>query len=460
MITLTCHGCGTKLKAKAESLSGRAKCPKCGARIESAAPSSTLEPEEEDLPPLPVKKTKTRTDPNDAKAVMRALLAGFTGEVRRRGPTLGYRFALLMTTFALCLLMLSYLALIAGTGFGVWLYAIHIAPTALQMHGRAAGLLLVVHAAVLISGAMLVFSMIAPFFMRSKEEESGEGVGPSQAPILHSFVAKIADTVGAPKPVEIRLALSANASASYRHGMWGLLSKQLVLTIGTPLLAGMSTQQIAGIIAHELGHFSQSGGMLLNRFVMQMAQWFAQAAATQEGISSVMADGDSDEHASIAIFRFVFWVTQLLGSLVFWMFAWIGLGLSMFVSRRQEYDADRYAAELAGSDVFFGTSRRMIELMMGEATVMRQGWRAILATLQEHEGVENLTSEIVAAADRASETSAPTIEKVLQAPTGLFDSHPGMRDRVKAVRQNPQPGLFAVKLPGYALYPRFNPNPQ
>ena len=154
------------------------------------------------------------------------------------------------------------------------------------------------------------------------------------------------------------------------------------------------------------------------------------------------------------------WITQLLGSLVFWMFAWIGLGLSMFVSRRQEYDADRYSAELAGSDAFFGTSRRMIELMMGESTVMRQGWRAILATLQEHDGVENLTSEIVAGADRAAETSAPTIEKVLQTPTGIFDSHPGMRDRVKAVRQRQQPGLFAVNHPAYALYPRFNPNPQ
>lgn len=462
MITLTCQGCGTRLKARDDSLAKRAKCPKCGVRIEPAvAPAPVPDGEElPPLPPLPGKRTsKTKIDPNDSKAVMRALLTGFTGEIQRRGPALGYRFALLLTSMALCVLMLAYLACIAGAGFGVYCYATTILPTGFHVPGRAGGLLLMMHGAVVLSGGMLVFSMIAPIFTRSEKDDFGVTVTPSEAPVLHSFVAKLAETVGSPKPVEIRLILSPNAVASYRGGLWGLLSKQLVLTMGTPLLAGMTTQQIAGVIAHELGHFSQGGGMLLNRFVMMMTRWFAQAAFSQENLSGTMADGDGDDNVITAILRFIFWIVHALGSLVFWGFAFVGLALSMFVSRRQEYDADRYEAEMTGSDAFFGSSRRLIELALGHATIMQRGWGAVIATLEEHDGVENLTSEVVVAADIASENSAPIVEAALQAPTGWFDSHPGMRDRVKAVRQRPQPGIFAVKLPGYALYPKFNPNP-
>ncbi|MDP1797306.1 MAG: M48 family metalloprotease [Planctomycetaceae bacterium] len=454
MITLTCQGCGVRLKPKEGTLSKRAKCPRCGARIEATeTPVALSEPTPPALPQSP-----SKVDPHDAKAVMRALLSGFTGTVSRRRPTWGYRITLLFTAIALCLLLLVYIALIAGAGYGVYWYAITVLPTGFHFRGRAGVFLLVAHAAVLISGVLLVFSMIAPLFTRTEDDDDGMTVSPSEAPVLHSFVAKLSEVLGAPKPVEIRLMLSPNASAGYRGGMWGLLRKQLVLTIGGPLLAGMTTQQIAGVIAHELGHFSQGGGMLLNHFVMQMARWFALAASTQQGFSNAMADSDGDDHAIVAIFRFVFWLTQLLGSLVFWGFALVGLALSMFVSRRQEFDADRYEAEIAGSSAFFGTTRRMIELALGESLIFQRGAGAILATLNEAGGVENLASEVVAAADLLAEESAPVIEAALQAPTGWLDSHPGIRDRVQAVRARPQPGLFAVKLPGYALYPRFNPN--
>jgi Zn-dependent protease with chaperone function len=38
----------------------------------------------------------------------------------------------------------------------------------------------------------------------------------------------------------------------------------LVLVIGLPLAAGMSMRQVAGVLAHEFGHFAQGAGMRFN----------------------------------------------------------------------------------------------------------------------------------------------------------------------------------------------------
>lgn len=47
-----------------------------------------------------------------------------------------------------------------------------------------------------------------------------------------------------------------------------------MLTIGLPLVAGLSLQQLAGVLAHEFGHFSQGAGMRLTYIVRSINAWF------------------------------------------------------------------------------------------------------------------------------------------------------------------------------------------
>lgn len=459
---LVCAACKTRLKVKPGSTKSRYKCPKCGAGVERPSVEADHENQpdnedfEPDLPPLPV-RVKSRSDKSPAD-LMRRLLAGFEGSVARRGPSLGYRVALLFTALAVVFLGLCYACLIVAGGFGVYWYAVTILPTALHFRGRVGGFLLIVHLAVLLSAGCVLISMVLPIFLRRKHELPGERLSPGKAPVLHSFVAKIADTLGAPVPVEIRLGLDANASAAYRGGVTGLLRGQLVLTLGAPLIAGMDTQQLAGVIAHELGHFCQRGGSLLRYFIGSFTTWCAISSSLQDSMADLAGDGDADESAISIIFRGIFWLTQCLGSLAVWCFALLGLLVTMFVMRSQEYDADRRESELAGSDAFFGTTRRLIELNMGQQVIFRRGLSNLYAVLNDADGVGNLASEIVAAADLAAEQSTKVIEKELQRPTGWFSTHPGTRARIAAVRQRPQPGVFHLKIPAYRLYPELNPH--
>lgn len=459
---LVCGDCQTRLKLKSDSKKSRFKCPKCGAAVErpsTAAESlkdSVDDDFETDLPPLPV-RAKSRSDKSPAE-LMRRLLAGFEGTVTRRGPSLGYRLALFFTGLAIVVLCVCYAGLIVAGGYGVYWYAVTILPTFLNFRGRIGGLLLAVHVAVVISASCVLLSMVLPIFLRRKEEPPGRTLTPSEVPILHSFVAKIADTLGAPVPVEIRLGLDANATAAYRGGVSGLLRHQLVLTLGAPLIAGMDTQQLAGVIAHELGHFCQRGGSLLRHFIGSFTHWCMISSSLQDSLAEMAGEGDTDETVVSVTFRGIFWLTQCLGSLAIWCFAMLGLLVTMFVMRSQEYDADRREADLAGSDAFFGTTRRLIELNLGQQVIFRRGISNLLAVLNAADGVGSLSSEIVAAADLVGEQSTKVIEKELQRPTGWLDSHPGTRARIAAVRKRPQPGVFHLKIPAYRLYPELNPH--
>ena len=67
-----------------------------------------------------------------------------------------------------------------------------------------------------------------------------------------------------------------NASAGFmRQGVAGVLSNDLVLTIGLPLVAGLTVRQLGGVLAHEFGHFAQGGGMRLTAIVRGVNAWFA-----------------------------------------------------------------------------------------------------------------------------------------------------------------------------------------
>ena len=67
---------------------------------------------------------------------------------------------------------------------------------------------------------------------------------------------------------------AVDATASFRLGAAGLLGQDMTLTIGLPLVAGLSMRQFAGVLAHEFGHFSQGAGMRLTYVIRRVNGWF------------------------------------------------------------------------------------------------------------------------------------------------------------------------------------------
>lgn len=117
--------------------------------------------------------------------------------------------------------------------------------------------------------------MVKPLFAPRAPRSQPLALNPESEALLFGFVTRVCAVVGAPFPARIDVDCELNASASLRRGFKSLLSNDLVLTIGLPLVAGTNISQLAGVIAHEFGHFTQGFGMRLQYVIRRVNHWFA-----------------------------------------------------------------------------------------------------------------------------------------------------------------------------------------
>ncbi len=126
-----------------------------------------------------------------------------------------------------------------------------------------------------------------------------------------------------------------------------------MLTIGLPLAKSMDLRQFTGVIAHELGHFTQGMWMRLGYVVRRINQWFLRLAYGRSGIDDVLDSlTGADDHWTFALVGLLAKLTLWITRLIIRGMALLSHGLTMHLSRQAEFDADRQAATIVGSEVF------------------------------------------------------------------------------------------------------------
>ena len=165
----------------------------------------------------------------------------FSGAIVRSRTRPLYIVGLAIVVFAMVLLPLVYVALIL---LAAWLVLLHLAKdTWIFDGGSGSGTIyrLIFYLGPAVAGAILVFFMVKPFFAKRTKGPDPITVNPDKEPLLFSFVQKICALVGARAPCRIDVDCQANASASLQYGLW---SRNLVLTIGLPLVSGLDMRQL------------------------------------------------------------------------------------------------------------------------------------------------------------------------------------------------------------------------
>src|SRR5205814_1193446 len=127
--------------------------------------------------------------------------------------------------------------------------------------GRGGLVRLALYAGPIVAGVILVFFMIKPFFAPKARQAERFSLTHDDQPDLFAFIGRICQLVNAPPPSRVDVDCDINASASFRRGLASITSNDVVLTIGLPLVAGMTMREFAGVLAHEFGHFAQGVGM-------------------------------------------------------------------------------------------------------------------------------------------------------------------------------------------------------
>jgi heat shock protein HtpX len=223
-----------------------------------------------------------------------------------------------------------------------------------------------------------------------------------EGPQIHALVQELADRAAIPKPrVYLIPAEYANAFATGRN------PRQGVVAVSAGLLHLLSTDELRGVVAHEIAHI-KNRDILIATIAAVLAAVVTYVAHLLQ-FSTLFGGGGTqdDEHGG--------WAGGLLMALVAPLAAML---IQLGISRSREYVADETGARLARDP-------------------------AALAS-----ALERLARKAIAApANVQPATASLFIVNPLAGETGLvhlFSTHPPMQERVRRLRMMPTSGRFAA----------------
>ncbi|MEN9602693.1 MAG: Protease HtpX [Verrucomicrobiota bacterium] len=383
-------------------------------------------------------------------------LAALQQRLRRPPVSLLYVAGLGLVTLAMLVLPLVYLAVVGAAGYAVFWHATR----GFWWHSPVGGfrirlLVVLVYLALLVIGLIIVFFLLKPLLARRGRCAQPLALHPGAEPRLYAFIEAISHAVGAPAPRRIDLTCDLNASAGFRRGLWSFLGRDLVLTLGLPLVANLTVAELAGVVAHEFGHFNQGIAMRLHHVVSRVNGWFVRVVYERDAWDDALQDaGDQPEEWSVAL---IVWTAQLgvgLSRLLLSGLMHVGIALSAFLSRQMEFHADACEYALAGSETTERTTRKFATLavaMEQAGRLLRDGWRKshrLPDNLPEllHRVHSGLPPHVIAATD-----STLGLER-----TAWYDTHPCPAERIRQARLAQAPGLLFDDRPASALFERFD----
>ncbi|MFS8102999.1 M48 family metallopeptidase [Lentzea alba] len=244
---------------------------------------------------------------------------------------------------------------------------------------------------------------------RTHDEVPGIPVTPAEQPALWDLVRRLAAEVGTRPPDEIRILAAVNAGVAEDTRFLGLRVLKRRMFIGAPLLTSLTEKQLIAVLAHELGHYANNDTRL--------------AGVVVSGRNAMLRAGShmNAEH----------WFQRMIAKL-FLGYAKLYLRVSQAISRRQEFEADRFSAQLAGSSAASSALR--------ELPVIDAAWDLFTdrhLTVAWELGYLPTTFFDGFARLRTSPELHERLEEIRQDPSdpdrGPYDSHPPLQDRITAI---------------------------
>ncbi len=292
------------------------------------------------------------------------------------------------------------------------------------------------------AGAILVFFLVKPLLMipfigrgRSRSlRRSGE-------PLLFDFVERVCQAVESPVPSRIDVFCEANAAASFQWGLLGLFTNRLVLHVGLPLAGSLTLPEFAGLLAHELGHFRQRGGMRLSYVIETINRWFARMVYQRDAWDYLLMQRLIATWKGLPVVLALAVVFVTITRCVLWLLMMAGHCASGFLSRQMEFQADFFQARVGGSAAAETAFRKLSRLVAASEIVLSQ-----LQSFYKQQRlpddlaklIQRTASNLPAAAEYQAKTRFASDE------SHWYDTHPPLGERIAAIRRENAPGMVAA----------------
>jgi Zn-dependent protease with chaperone function len=381
-------------------------------------------------------------------AAREPLLAGLEGRLAPAPLPLPYALGLVVVSVAMVVLPLVYLALVAASASAAVSWAVGGLEMLTQGSLSSLRFRLVLYVVPLAAlGAIPVF-LVKPLFTRKPAQSEELLLERRNEPLFFAFIERLAAVVGAPVPDRVAIDCSVNAGAGLELGLLRREGGALVLEIGLPLVAGLTLRQLTGVLAHEFGHFRQGTGMRLTRLIRAVNAWFHRVVYERDDWDESLERGRDRGGWTSLGFLLAQVMVHLSRQLLFGLMV-AGHGLSCFLSRQMEFDADQYGARVSGSSAFADTSLRVRLLSTASSFVVDTAFT-------EGRFVDDVPALVVRVADQAPPRVMAEIRLAVQrSGTRPFDTHPSDLERLQRVRAARFPGLLTNDGPAAALFRDF-----
>jgi Zn-dependent protease with chaperone function len=290
------------------------------------------------------------------------------------------------------------------------------------------------------------------FMLRTPKAEEIAGLPVTEAdePELWRTVRELAAEVGTRAPSRIVLTADVNAAVAEDARLLGLLPGPRRLYLGVPLMQGLSEAQLRAVLAHELGHYSNSDTRLAALTVRGRAQVLrtithfeeradrtaAREQARQEKKNAkAQAKGKEAKEVDTGHAG----VTYRAMAKIYVAYAKLYFRATLAVSRRQEYAADFAAARIAGRDATASALREIPVLdaafgfYMGSYATLGSDARLLPPRGEVFGGFGHMLSA------RRLELAGMRADLPTE-PLSPYDSHPPIADRVRRIEELPEDG--------------------
>ncbi len=383
----------------------------------------------------------------------RLVLEAVDFEIEPVTRTASYKLGLFVVAGFMIMIPVVYVLLIVCTAVGTYWHATHNG----QLLGQGFwGVVL--YLVPLVGGVVLVPFMIKPIFSRRAYAQRPRRLKREVQPLLHDYVDELCDAVGAPRPSSIRVMCDVNASAGFRNGLVSFFNGEVTLSIGLPLVRGLTLRQFSGVLAHEFGHFAQGTGRRLQYVIYMVNGWLARATYERDSwdmwLYGYSKGGDIRLWPLFYSMRFFVWCQR---QVVHWLL-WCGAVLSYYLSREMEFDADRYSVRAVGV--------RSVEQLLRKVRELSVAHQFAMADLGEFAREGRLADDLPTLIAANSKNLTKEMKKALremarEEETSMFSTHPSERDRVLSAREEGAEGLFKLPdgrsdLPASVLFEDFD----
>jgi Zn-dependent protease with chaperone function len=387
-----------------------------------------------------------RKGPAHDRRLQAAMLVGLDEELA--APRVRVLHLLAGCTIALLLVLLPILYVLVVLGLIAAAVGLCVALGAMLQKVRVRYALLLFAAPLgLLMGALC---MVKPLFRRRRRAEavySRRFVNPVSEPLLWQFVEGVCDSVGAVRPDRIEIVTGPEAMASWM-GFW---RKQYVLTIGLPLLGSLTAEEFAGLVAHEVGHFRQGLSCFLARLIGGVNGWFFTVVYERDDF-----DYQVEQWAEEGFFWSLLSMTARAGAYVgrglLFCLGMAGMLVSQFMSRQQEFDADRYWCRVAGAKSFASAMRKIWYLGMADS-ISQDFLGACLDQGYLPDDSTRVSLGILRCFSRESIAKAEAERKKQR--TKWLDTHPEDEVRVANAVREGHAGIYHVQHPAAWLLKDF-----